>query len=417
MTRATATTPSFFVQMGASSALALVRGFVIAWLLSAAGFGIYALIVGIGTFSASVLGLGRIEQTNKIFPRLFVDGRWADARREADAVARLLGRNAVLAVAAAVAALLVAGRSEWIGAALAAGGVALGVAWVAIYMSLQRASGDLSMVGRANIARTLIALVLSAAGASLGSWPGAIAGEVAAAFLGAWIFRRFARRSEGAPTATVAADAGAGAQRYWLFGGFLLAAVPLYLDRTFVVAVYGAAAAGAYAFLMLFVTAAATVTTILVQKIGPQIVRMERQGAGIGAQIGLMARWGGAMIAISAVGMAAAAFVLLEGPAAALGAKYGLTPALLAATAVLSFTQVSTMLDWILLSRDRERLVFLAAAIYLAAIASSAVLVVEAGAPLIAAIWALAAGKLLQIIVQTGLILRLRSKPGIAHGV
>lgn len=395
--------------------MTLVRGFVLAWLLSASDFGIYALVMGVGTFSGSALGLGRIEQTNKIFPRLFIDGRSADAIREADSVARLVFRNAVVTLAAVAAVLLLAGRSEWLGPALAAGAVSLGVAWVAIYISLQRASGDLLMVGRANLIRALLALSLSGAGASLGPWQLSVAGEVIAACVGAWIFRHYAKRGCRSAPLVAPLEPARDDGRYWLFGGFLLAAAPLYLDRAFILAVYGAADAGAYSFLMLFVAAAATVTTILVQKLGPQIVRMERQGTGKRAQIRLLLGWASGMIGLTAIGMAAATAALLWGPAASLGVKYGLTPALFAATAILGFTQAGALLDWILLSHDKERLVFSAAAIYMVAVAISAVLVVRLDAPMLTAIWALAGSKLLQILVQGGLIVKLRSGSSVAH--
>ena len=110
----------FFLLMAASSALALLRGFVLAGILPVDGFGRYAMLFAIGTFAASLLSFGMIERSFKRFPRLCVDGHTAWALNEADRIAKKLGGRAVLAIAICSLILLLASQAEWLVAALLA---------------------------------------------------------------------------------------------------------------------------------------------------------------------------------------------------------------------------------------------------------------------------------------------------------
>lgn len=398
----------FFAQMAVSSALALLRGFVLAQMLAPASFGTYALLVALGTFSASLLSFGHVERSFKRFPRLFVDGHPEQALAEADHIVLILARRAAAAGALIVLALVLAGYAGWTLGALCAAGVAFTVGMQSAYISVHRASSELTALGQSALARGALALAFAAVGAYFASWPGAMIGEILAAALGGVISRAYVRRTTSRVEARIPLrpiePAG---KELWLFSAFIVAAIPLYLDRTLVSVLFGNAVTGTYALLMLFVTGSVTLTSIVSQKLGPQLVRLQREDASLRSQRRLLFLWCLAISAISILGVAGAAWLLLEGPLAPLGAKYGVTPALMAATMAMGAAQVSHLLEWSLISHDGERRVFGASLAYLAALALGLAAAVGGGGGLAGYMWVMAAGKLLHVAILAAFVLRL----------
>jgi hypothetical protein len=395
----------FFAQMGVSSALALVRGFIVAQLLSPGAFGSYALLLAIGMFGANVLGFGHIERTFKRFPRLFIDGRADDALREADGINRLLLWRGLGLALIAIALMAAIGQAGWIGGALCAVGMAWAVAVQSTYISVHRSSAELAPLGNAALIRSVMALAFAAAGATLASWSGAMIGEIVAAVIGGWISRALAKRTVGRMAAVPERPLEPAGKELWLFFAFAVAAIPFYLDRAVVSLLFGNVATGTYGLLMLFVSGSAALTAVVCQKLGPQLVRLERSGARFRDQLRPLGLWMAAIVALTLAGMVTVGVLLLHGPLAPLGMKYGLTDALLAAAAVVCAGQVAHMIEWSLLSHDRERSVFLAAILYVAVLAIGVGLVAETGAGLLAFIWAVAVGKLFHLAVLVVLLL------------
>jgi O-antigen/teichoic acid export membrane protein len=386
--------------MGLSSALALIRGFVLALLLAPASFGTYALLVAIGTFAATLLSFGAVERTYKRFPRMFVDGHAGEALVEADRIAWLLARRALGVGAVAIAVLALVGRSEWIAGALCASGAALGVGLQSGYISVHRASGELVPLGLAAMARTLLALLFAAVGAVLASWPGAMAGEIVAALVGGWVSRAFVIRTVGRAQRAPARPLDPPQRELWLFVAMLIASIPVYLDRLVVSLVYGGSVLGSYGVLMLFVTGSFTLVTIVVQALGPQLVKLEHKGASLRSQLGLLLAWTAGVSLLVIIGMAVASLLLLHGPASTLGLKYSLTPGLLIATTALAMLQINPMFDWMLLSHNRERQVFVAALIYLTVLAAGVGAVIVTRGSLVHFLWIMSAAKMVQLMVE-----------------
>ena len=405
----------FFAQMGAASALTLLRGFVLALLLSQAGFGQYALIVAVGTFGAIIISFGMTERTIKRFPRMFADGHANAVIHEADVVSRRLSLRAALLLAAAGAGAAILDRPDWAVLALAATAVALASAWQSIYASVHRASGELSSLARANFARTIAALVLASVGAWLWSWRGAVAGEVAGAIAGAIASRVYAARTRSvdAPSSEPIA---APSRELWTFASFLVIAIPLYLDRATVAALYGANDVGTYGFLMLFAAAGAALATIIPQKVGPELIKLQKKGEPLAAQMSLALRWAGGSALLLLALVAVAAFAILLWPLTFLGTKFAVNLSLMAATALLCAAQIGTLFDWVLLANDRERRVFAAAALYVTALGSGTLVVWLIGGGLEVFVWTMAAAKLAHVGVQLLFIAGVaRQQPGVSR--
>lgn len=399
----------FFLLMAASSSLALLRGFVLAGILPVDGFGRYAMLFAIGTFAASLLSFGMIERSFKRFPRLCVDGHTAWALNEADRIAKKLGGRAVLAIAICSLILLLASQAEWLVAALLAAGVAFGVGTQSIYISLQRAEGDLTKIGIASLSRALLAVALGASGALAFGWNGALGGEIVGGLLGGLISRHFIRTKIKGKDDSEDADQlppiAAEQRELWTFLGFLGAAIPLYLDRSMVTALLGHSAAGTYAMLMLFVTGTYTATSIVSQKLGPQLVRMQRSGVGSGAQLWLLGQWSFGISIVGFVGMLFAGWLIIDGPLHFYATRYDINWAMLLAAAVLAALQVTHLSEWFLLAHDRERSVFGATIVLLGSSALAVTIAAYTREDITGILWLFALAKASQLATLAGLAL------------
>lgn len=401
--------PLFLALMALASAISLLRGFVVAGLLDAGSFGVYATVFAAGTFSSLLVSGGRVELTQKTYPRLWSDGQHAALLDSADRCARVLVLRAALLASLLGAVVLIAGHSDLFAPALAVAIVSWSTASLSLYASAQRASRELRSVGMVTMQRSLAAVVLGCVGAWIASWPGAIAGEVVGTFVGVVLSRRWvvrlSRPGSGSalePPPTTAAP-GSG----WLFAAALSGAVPFYLDRLFVANRWGAEAVGRYGFLMLFVTGASVVTSIVVQKVGPQLVHMSHTGATLRAQAALATRWIGACLALYLAGMALAGFLLLKLDVGGFAAKFALDVSLMAIASVLCCLQLGLIIDWLLISHDRERDIYIATNVYLAAAVVAAVLATWLEWSIVELLAALAFAKLCHVLALVGFSARL----------
>lgn len=393
----------FFGLMAASSALALLRGFILAAILTPDGFGRYAMLFAIGTFSASLLSFGMIERSLKRFPRLFVDGHFRQALTEADKIGKNLAVRAAVVAAAAIPVLIVFGEAGWIASTLLAAGVAFSVGWQSAYISLQRAEGDLTKIGVASISRTTVALAMGACGALIFGWQGSLLGEICGGLLGGIISRYFTLKKFRDIPEAHRPDVGTPAviteqRELWTFAGFLGAAVPLYLDRSLVASLFGHNVTGTYAVLMLFVMGCYTATGIVSQKIGPQLIRMERGGAAKSSQLRLLSQWSVAISAIALAGMTFVGWVLIDGPLDFYSVRYGITWPAIASAAILAALQVTHLFEWFLLAHDKEANLFAATMVLLFALSLAVAYSASHSVGLVEFIWLFALAKALQLL-------------------
>jgi len=402
---------SFFLIMVIASALSLLRGFVVATTLTPETFGIYAMVVSAGGFASGLLGAGRIEATMKTFPRAWMGGFPGGVCAHADALTRTVALRGAIAGILGVVAILVVARWSLLLPATATVGVAVAVAAIGIQISAVRASGNLRSLGVTTFCRSALALIACWFGTIILGWLGAVLGEVAAAVVGILVAQGAARRAAAAVKEKDlvhnlfgADETTATGGRYLLFA-LLLTSTAAYLDRLYVGSLLGSAAAGRYGFLMLFVTGAAVVAGVVVQKVGPAIVRAQHQGTKVSELLMTVLKWGAIQAALVVAGMACVGLIASLQPFEELTRRYGLDgDALLAATA-LAAAQWAVLLDWILMAIDRERIVFLSAGIYFFCILAMAAWFATAGASIAEIVGALAAARFIQVVAQVTFIL------------
>lgn len=396
--------------MTAGAGISLLRGFALAEVLEIGHFGWYAATFALATFAASLLALGEIERSFKRFPRLIARGEIDIARAEAQKTSVKIVVRAAIIAGFASAALALAGHFDLIIGAILTAGVAASAAIQSCYISLQRSGGRIDLVGLVAFFRPILSLLLAVGGAILAEWEGALLGELIAAGAGAVLCRRFlaeldtSHGSQGKPTAALAPLAPE--REMWLFFGFTLSAIPLYLDRSIVALLYDDQTLGTYAFLMLFVMGAFTFSSVVVQKVGPQLIRMTERGEPVLVQMRRAFLWILIVACTSAGGLSIVAAGIFLGPLDGFALKFQLEPGVFLAAAALASLQVNLVLEWFLIARNGERYVFLGAVGYVMLLAAAVVFAATTHPHLAFFIWALAAAKSGQLAILSFAVAR-----------
>lgn len=409
----------FFLLMGGGASLGLLRSFVVAGFLSAIDFGIYAAAVAIALFLSPFLGFGRIEETRKLYPRLFSDGRTDEIAPHAVHLVAILGlRIGALTAAGSALAWLVKDAQPWWVVVLSAGLIAFNQAGMAVLISALRAGTNTINLAIAAFARSVGSLAFAIFGAFAIGLPGALLGEGVGGLIGlvlAW--RMLPRTRAASSTERQKGPALSRLGRYSPDGlrlllGTMAISLPVYLSRPVVGAIYDLEQLGTFAFLMLFASGALAGYGIVDQLAGPSLVRMQRVGASYDQQLRrLLVVMGAAGLLM--LGFLAAAFVALQHPMLEFYvAKYGLEWALISPAIIFAVLQFTSTTDWFLIANDRERAVLRAALLYVVAFGALSLVTALLKPPLEVFLWGLAMAKLCQLLVAWLFV----SKIGVAEG-
>lgn len=406
----------FFMMMGGGAALGLVRGFAVAAILSAAGFGIYATLLAVGVFLAPLFGFGQVELTRKIFPRLLVDGTASLIPSFSDAIAARLGGRIMGVTVFAAAACAMVGEAHYALAAIACALVAFGNAWSSILASALRASEEVLPLGEATLARSALTLALAVGGAYLLGMDGAIAGEALGAVFGGLILRLRLRMMTGPAPDEGAVSTSHGelgtARVSWdgmrIFAAAVAISVPVYLSRPVVGLLYSPEVLGTFSFLMLFVMMSVTLFGVTDQVVGPSLVRGQHKNDPLHSQIAYLFKISGALALLVGAGLTAVFFTIQFPPLAVFAQKYQYDPDLIVPIVVLAMTQLTSTFDWMLQAHDRERVVLNAALAGLSFFAIGLLAVSGLGLSLAAFVWIMAVARMFQLAIQIVAVVRLR---------
>ncbi|CAN4272298.1 hypothetical protein MCEMSEM29_01151 [Methylophilaceae bacterium] len=400
----------YLAMMTFAAGIALVRGFFLAGILDATSFGLYVSIVAAGMFSSLLISFGENERTIKKFPRI-----WASQNNhgvmisQSDKSAKAMILRASIVLIFLLSCIFVSSFIYLAQMGIFVVLVALSAALASLYSSAIRASGDVEILAGNTLIRTMFVILLGVAGAFFFSWQGAILGEIFGALLGVIVTRYSVVKQTKLPDHS---NVIAGSEDFktsqdrglWLFFAGLLATAPAYLDRTFVALVLGASLVGTFGFLMLFVTSANVFVGIVAQKIGPQLIKMEYLGDSVIIQIKYTLRWLSLIFLVCFLGMTFVWLTLIYGPAQYFYNKFHLNFSLIQATTALSMLQIGVLADFIMISRNQERAIFLSASWYLLTILAVVLIVIWLKLSLLSFIWLLALAKLIHIAVQVGFI-------------
>lgn len=399
----------YIAVMVVAASVSLARFFFIAFILDPAPFGTYATIIASGAFASGLLSFGEVERTFKAFPRLWVLSRGREAIAETERAGWVLLQRVLFLLPVAV--LLCYAFDIDLELGICVVGVAFGMSVASLFASLQRSTTDASALSISTLKRSVLSIMFSIWGAMALGWTGAILGEIIASGLGVLVNRRsvmmLLQRVPLENKFDASLDSNATANNdngNWVFWGFLGASVPAYLDRSFITVTFGATVVATYAFLLLFVAAANTFVGILAQKVGPVLIQMERSGCKPSEQILYIMRWTCLFWLLWFVGMVVLAMALVWGPFVYFNEKYQISVYMLPSVVALGCLQITVILDFLLLSHDRENFLFVASCAYLLAAVVAGALTYWLGLSVIGFIWLMALAKLVHVGTQIGLI-------------
>ncbi|MGY3616569.1 hypothetical protein [Bradyrhizobium sp. USDA 10063] len=360
---------TFFTLMAFASVITLGKAAILAGVLSPTDFASYSATFAVAGFVASATSFGLVEGMVKKFTRLVAFGRSPELRKTLGSdVRRLVWRHLAAAGLLALITLAFYGwRTAIVASAIAV--LAFATNAFAISASLFRAYDKLLGMSASAILRAACALVFCTAFASLFNWQAGLWAEaVSSALVGVAVLfylRDVIRsRAEAPNPGAVDKDSFVSHESdgIWLFAAATTALVPISFDRSWVLH-FGSEIDGAkYAFAGIWVSAAYTVTSIFVQKWGPDFIRarIALGGAMLRAALARSAE----VAALIAVGSIASFVLLSQVYPDTYWVKYRLSWIDAACTVVALTLQLSPVFDWALIAHDGERAVFAAAAAF-----------------------------------------------------
>lgn len=269
--------PRFFFWMLAASALGLLKLIAVAQILPVAEFGNYTAILGGGLLSASLLSFGLVETTYKLYPRLWQAGSGAaiidDFRR---AERRLCLRFAVAGLLCAIGAGIV--RFHLVSPLILGAAIGATAALLALQMSASRATDNAGVMIRLQLTRAGGAFAGSVALGMAFGMQGALLGEVLGCVVTLAVLRRptlkpLRGESSAVPNDVAEPDDGG----KLLYVSMLTTSSTTQLDRATVNILAGPATAGTYGFAALVSQIGILLMTVLSQRVGPSVVRAERE--------------------------------------------------------------------------------------------------------------------------------------------
>ncbi|MGO4510831.1 hypothetical protein AB4Z51_27845 [Bradyrhizobium sp. 2TAF36] len=401
----------FFTLMALASVITLGKSAILAGILSPIDFAQYSAAFAFVGLLTSAVSFGLAEGMVKRFTRLVAFGRSEELRRTLSSdVRRLAWRHlAAFGIITLIALAFYGPRTAIAASAVAV--LAFAANAFAVSASLFRAYDKLFVMSASAILRTVCALVFCATFASLFDWEAGLWAEaVSSALVGLAVLfylRVLIRSRADAPTLGAAnrdSFISHDSDGTWLFAAISTALIPISFDRSWVLH-FGSETDGAkYAFCSIWLSAAYTVTSIFMQKWGPDFIRA-RIAIGIGMLNAALVRAAevGALMAIGAT----ASFVLLyQVYPDTFWVKYRLSWIDATCTIVAVTLQLSPVFDWALIALDAERAV-LAAAVAFAltwAVLFLIVTVFQLGFP--GYVLSIAAARAVQVIVAAVMIVQ-----------
>lgn len=361
----------FAAAMLSATAFGFVKTFLLAALMPVAVFGLYIAAFGGATLLAMLLSFGDTEATYKSFPQLVATGRGDEmVVRVQKVLRRLFMRVAVVFV-------LAFGLAQ-VFAPFGLGPVGIGVIVIATFAfmmqtlmaSIIRAIGSERLLPPFTAARGLAAMATTVPVAvTTQNWSAVLVAEglaQAIVFLGTafYLRRNLAAMSGAKPATSVCQDASHGiwAARLVYLATITTALIP-YGGRSAIIALDGAAMAGAFGVLNVLVQVAQMLAGALTQKLGPALLR-EAILEGGEARMSLLQRFGLPILFLwtaSALVFIGTALSFLVPAAAAFWHSYGITIPILAVTAVQMAMSAYLYMFFAAISVDREIDLFLAA--------------------------------------------------------
>ena len=351
----------FLFWMLLASGLGFIKLIALAYVMPTLSYGQYVSHFGIATLAGAILSAGLIEQTIKAYPRQWVTGQRSDILINAKKIARILAlRFGVIGATGIALAWLGIFPSDpievvWITA------LGLCAAWLALLASLYRAAGSQRALQNFSWWRSAATLALALPGGWLLGWQGAMLGDIGASVIGVVIAilqlpKLYANPVESSiqqPQEQKTSGLHDSGHQKLYFANLLTSSVVM-VDKAWINAAIGSALAGAYSVIMLIPQVAQLLINVLVQLIGPLVIKFthlkHRDTSRISA-VGLQA----VLLAVFSALLTLGALIGKRLPYLDhLFDKFGISDLSLILAGVISAGQIYSIIEFHLIARDRE---------------------------------------------------------------
>lgn len=359
----------FVFWMLLASALGFIKLLALAYAMPAHDYGQYVAHFGIATLAGSLMSMGLVEKTIKAYPRQWVTGQRRVMLGDAARIGRVLALRFLLAGAIGLLLSYLHLAPVSLNEVIWTTGLGLCTAWLALLASLYRAVGSQKALQNFSWWRSAATLCMALPAGWLLGWQGAIAGDILANLLGIAIglcqlpgLYRDEPVSQPADAAAAVADEVVDRGHHQLYLSNLAVSAVTMIDKAWVSAAIGAALAGAYGVVMLIPQIAQLLVNVVVQHIGPLVIKLahlkqrdDSRISAVGLQAGLLA----AFSALMTVGaLVAKRLPYLDH----LFAKFAISDLSLLLAGIIAAGQIYSVVEFHLIARDRESDVLLASA-------------------------------------------------------
>jgi O-antigen/teichoic acid export membrane protein len=273
-----------------ASGLGLIKGMILAKILTQVDFGQYVSISGVSMLSSSLLSFGLIEETTKRYPLLWVMGKYSEILNDAKYIIKKIALMFFAAMLLLAVLNFFVFKKYAVLDVLLVGLLGFSTSLLTIVASIFRASESLQPFQVFSLNRNMIALFLSIIGGMMFSWKGSIVGDILAAVFVIIIslksinniFAQAKQVSIGENIEqpqkiehTEKLDRVGGRMLYL---ANLLTSSTVSLDRALINTALGAASAGTYGILSLITQVVQLLVNIIGQGIGPLMIKSEFSG-------------------------------------------------------------------------------------------------------------------------------------------
>lgn len=347
----------YIAVMGFSAMLSLLRGFVVAAILPPHLYAIYSSILGMGGFLGNFISFGQVERTVKNFPRLLLGGNEVQVVVDARKIAWVLSyRGVLLSVLSLLIYWLTGADIMW--SVSVAAILSLGSAQIGLLASIQRAQFNLKQLMKGTLLRAGISIICVSIAAYHAELNGALFGEWIGAAIGVavtlWIISQTMNRDASKVILSESMQGIEENKGFRLFLTYTILSVPLYLDRIFLIQLYNEDIVANYSLVALFLTGSVVLVNIISQKVGPNLIGMQKSGATAVSLLSYSGKWIGFCCMVWGVIL----ICLLAGNEVGLlkyiFPTYNVDIYLILSVGVLGFFQFSSIVEFILIAQDKE---------------------------------------------------------------
>lgn len=341
-----------------ASALGFIKLLAMAYTMPAHEYGQYVAYFGIATFSSMLMSFGLIEKTIKDYPRRWVTGQRRGILADALRVGRILALRFLAAGAAGMALSFLDLIPITPIVVMGVTGLGLCTVSLALVGSLYRAIGSQKALQNFTWWRSAVVLGVTLPAGWLLGWQGAIGGDIVGNLMGIgfaiWQLPRMYKneaRDELSDQASSPADNG----HYQIYLANLAVAPQSMLDRGWVSGAIGPALAGSYGVAMLIPQAAQLLGNVVVQHIGPvviKLVHLKLRGTNRQSTVAFNT----ALLAIFSIALTLSALLAKRIPYLDhIFSKYEISDISLIVVGVIAFGQIYGLIEFHLIAHNRER--------------------------------------------------------------